>query len=134
MFKIAKTVSKKQDKIGIQTPWMQMCVEAYSASWPFTVSALGCGWLILAGFITFPNTFTSVTHSQTLKSTQGGRLVQQTVRNVPLLAVASVMSGIGIVGSFVLWFIWRVKRDNPLWIYTNVLWFVSLPALATMNN
>ena len=105
------------------TEYEQDCFEAFE--YPVSnVVATACGWLTLAGFMSFPNTFTSFTDSQKLSESKGGRMVQETVRNIPLLIIASVVSGLGIMGNFVLWIYWRLERRNPLYVNAYIFWLV----------
>jgi hypothetical protein len=89
------------------TPYMEMCTKANKVPSIYNILAALFSWLTLAGFVVLPGTFTSLKHSTTLSSSKGGEIVQKTVQNVPLLPMAGVMCGIGIVGTCWLWKKWR---------------------------
>ena len=81
------------------TPYMEMCTQANKVPSIYNILAALFSWLMLAGFVVLPGTFTSLKYSTTLSSSKGGEIVQKTVQNVPLLLIAGVMCGIGIVGT-----------------------------------
>ena len=120
-----KGKKKKPKRRKLITEYEQDCYEAFSSPSSNAVAAL-CGWLTLAGFMSFPNTFTSFTDSEKVGASQGGKLVQDTVRNIPLLIVASVVSGLGILGNVGLWIYWRLRRQNPLYVNAYIFWLVTL--------
>lgn len=81
-------------------------------------------WILLAGYIVFPATFTSLQKSSyddkadtTLKAH-----ALATARNLPLLYVAAVACGIGILGCVWLWW---VHRSNYVWVINRIF----LPSL-----
>jgi hypothetical protein len=55
-------------------------------------------WLLLAGFVVIPGTFTSIVNSRTLQTGAGkaGKAVVKTVQNLPLLGVAGACCLIGV--------------------------------------
>lgn len=115
--------SKEPKPRKVITQYEQDCVETFEYPM-FNVFATACGWLTLAGFMSFPNTFTSFTESQKVSESKGGKIVQDTVRNVPLLIIASVISGLGVVGNCGLWIYWRLRRQNSLYVNTYIFWLV----------
>ncbi|RDB26836.1 hypothetical protein Hypma_005368 [Hypsizygus marmoreus] len=79
-------------------------------------------WILLAGFVLFPGTFTSLQNAQADISSEFGRHVLNAVTHVPLFVIAFICCGIGAVGMVYLW--WR-------WMY-NYVWLVNrifLPGL-----
>lgn len=74
-------------------------------------------WILLAGFVLFPGTFTS------LQSVQGGGLngveahALHTVKNVPLFVIAWICCGIGAVGMCWLWWRWM---NNYVWLVNRI--------------
>ncbi|KAF9479540.1 hypothetical protein BDN70DRAFT_806966 [Pholiota conissans] len=69
-------------------------------------------WILLAGFILFPGTFTSL---ENLPSDQVGAVGQKVIHSVtglPLYIVAWVCCGVGAGGMIWLWWRWR---KNYLW-------------------
>ncbi|KAH8800716.1 hypothetical protein F5884DRAFT_890323 [Xylogone sp. PMI_703] len=80
-------------------------------------------WLLLAGFIVLPVTFTSLHDSNALKSIgKAGKVVSNVVENIPILVIAWICFGFGIVG--VAW-LWWVNSDNFIWLTDQIF----LPAL-----
>lgn len=60
-------------------------------------------WLLLAGFLVFPGTFTSIKHSIEAKGDDewGGKATEtivKSVKNIPLLVIAAVACGVSVVG------------------------------------
>lgn len=81
-------------------------------------------WILLAGYIVFPATFNSLQKSS-LDAKADTRLKSEalkTARNLPLLYVAAVACGIGIVGCLWLW--WK-HRKNYVWVINRIF----LPSL-----
>lgn len=81
-------------------------------------------WILLAGYIVFPATFNSLQKSS-LDAKADTRLKSEalkTARNLPLLYVAAVACGIGIIGCLWLW--WK-HRKNYVWVINRIF----LPSL-----
>jgi hypothetical protein len=81
-------------------------------------------WVLLAGYIVFPATFNSL-QKPSYDDKANTRLKAQalaTARNLPLLYVAAVACGIGIVGCLWLW--WK-HRSNYVWVINRIF----LPSL-----
>src|SRR5688572_4005645 len=66
-------------------------------AWKNAIAGL-CHWVVLAGFVVFPGTFTSIARSTTLQQNGAGRVLQLAVRNVPLIYVAAFACVLGVVG------------------------------------
>lgn len=84
-------------------------------------------WILLAGYIVFPATFNSLQKSS-FGDESDSRLEAQalkTARNVPLLYVAAVACGVGMLGCVWLWW---VHRRNYVWVINRIF----LPCL--MNS
>ncbi|KAJ1301979.1 hypothetical protein OPQ81_000815 [Rhizoctonia solani] len=103
------------------TRYMNMLLELDAVPRFHDMLASFFSWILLAGFVIFPGTFTSI---QQLDSDDPSRsdadkwiLVQ--VKNVPLLAIAGACCAIGAIGMIWLWhrwhknFIWLVNRIFP---------------------
>ena len=101
----------------IQTPYMVMLLQAREAPMRDNVLAAGFSWMILAGFIFFPGTFTSLENSESLGESKNGKAVQHTVQNISLLPFAVVFCLVGIVGSFWLWWKWS---KNYVWLVERI--------------
>lgn len=73
------------------------------------------GWLVLAGFVVFPGTFTSIEKLSTESATANAILDR--FQNLPLLIVASVACGLGALGLLWLTFRWR---QNYIWLLNRI--------------
>ncbi|KAH7076259.1 hypothetical protein FB567DRAFT_156858 [Paraphoma chrysanthemicola] len=81
-------------------------------------------WILLAGYIVFPATFTKL-QNEDLDAKADTNLKQKalkTVRNVPLLYIAAFACGLGVMGCLWLW--WK-HRKNYVWVINRIF----LPAL-----
>jgi hypothetical protein len=74
-------------------------------------------WLILAGFLVFPGTFSSLSTFTTLSNSANGELVQNAVKNIPLLPLAFLCC---LVGTVKLAYIWRDQRTNYVWLISYI--------------
>lgn len=81
-------------------------------------------WILLAGYIVFPATFNSLQKSSydAKANTALKAEALKTARNLPLLYVAAVACGVGIVGCVWLW--WK-HRGNYVWVINRIF----LPSL-----
>ena len=104
-----------------QTRYMVMCTQSNQARKRYTIGAALFSWLILAGYLVLPNTFTSLQSSKTLSESKGGQLLQSTVHNVKLLPFAGVLCLIGVAGISRLWYKWR---RNYVWLITYIFMYV----------
>ncbi|KAK5188857.1 hypothetical protein LTR96_010861 [Exophiala xenobiotica] len=73
-------------------------------------------WLILAGYIVFPGTFTSLKSSNSVEEaaskTPAGKIILHTVQNASLLWVAGACCLFGVIGIALLWKRWK---RNYIW-------------------
>jgi len=67
-------------------------------------------WLVHAGFIVLPNTFTTL---EAIGDTVTGEKELPAGRNLPLLYVAHGCSGVGGIGMCILWWRWS---HNYVWL------------------
>lgn len=71
-------------------------------------------WLLLAGFLVSPSTFSSNSQLHILeKAGDLGTTVAATVRHVPLLYIAAFCCLIAVAGLGSLWWRWR---QNYIWV------------------
>lgn len=122
-----KATQLSLDDTVSQTPYMVMCTQSHQARNRYTIGAALFSWLILAGYLVLPNTFTSLQSSKTLSGSKGGQLLQSTVRNVQLLPFAGVLCLIGVAGISRLWYKWR---RNYVWLITYIFMYVKLEIFA----
>lgn len=75
-------------------------------------------WLLLAGYIIFPATFTSLKKSSVLSETGvAGQAVLVAVQNTRLLVLASICYITSICGLLYLWWRWR---HNYIWLLNRI--------------
>lgn len=88
------------------------------------ILASACVWILLAGYIVFPATFNSLQKSSfdDKADTKLKAEALATARNLPLLYVAAVACGVGVMGSVWLW--WK-HRQNYVWVVNRIF----LPSL-----
>lgn len=85
--------------------------------------AAGATWLLLAGFLVLPGTFSSLQHSSELQELADANVwVASVVRNPPLLAVATLCCVVAITTLGWLW--WR-QESNHLWLINYLFSSVS---------
>lgn len=74
-------------------------------------------WILLAGYLVFPGTFTSLRTStsfrQTTAKTEVGKVAYHAVQNFPLLGIAAVCCAVGLCGAAWLWCRWWY---NCVWL------------------
>jgi hypothetical protein len=77
-------------------------------------------WLLLAGYMVFPGTFTSIRGSQTLVNGAGkaGKLVSTAVQHIPLLYLGAICCICGAAGMSWLGWLWRA---NYIWIVNRIV-------------
>lgn len=77
-------------------------------------------WILLAGFVIFPGTFTSLSslsRSSTLSDSHIASDILKSVKHIQLLIIAGVCSGIGALGMVWLWWRWR---QNYVWLLNRI--------------
>jgi predicted histidine transporter YuiF (NhaC family) len=78
-------------------------------------------WVLLAGYIVFPATFTSIQQNQNLTDKAQDNAVESkilaTVRNAPLLYIAAICCGVGVSG--MIW-LWWVHVGNYVWVINRI--------------
>jgi len=70
-------------------------------------------WILLAGFVLFPGTFTS------LQANQGGvgGAVIGAIQHLPLFIIAWICTGVGAIGMCWLWYRWQA---NYIWLVNRI--------------
>jgi hypothetical protein len=96
------------------TDYMKMSVEANEVKAHFNILAGFFAWITLAGFITLPNTFTSL---QGLAAIKAGEIVQKKIQNIPLLPLAGILCVSGMAGTG---FLFAKFRSNYIWLIARI--------------
>ncbi|OIW23690.1 hypothetical protein CONLIGDRAFT_547324, partial [Coniochaeta ligniaria NRRL 30616] len=115
---------------SFQTRYMNMLLSLDKIPRLHNILADFFGWIMLAGFIVFPGTFTSLAKLQdsaAVQQTPGASDVLDTVQSLPLLVVAAVCCGIGYAGNLWLSVRWRL---NYVWLINRLYMPGTLNALA----
>ncbi|KAJ5641198.1 hypothetical protein N7490_005198 [Penicillium lividum] len=116
---------------SLETRYVRMMVEADKIPWQYNVLASAAHWVLLAGYLVVPGTFTSLQTSKevnsTLSNNEAGSLMLDTIKNPPLLAMAIFffVTGIGIMG----WLYWEYQ-SNYLWLINHIFMPTLLNAFA----
>jgi hypothetical protein len=86
-------------------------------------------WILLAGYIVFPATFSKLQKGELddKAETSIEKHALNTVRNVPLLYVAAFACGLGVLGCLWLW--WE-HRKNYVWVINRIFMPALLNSLA----
>ncbi|KAH7146762.1 hypothetical protein B0J13DRAFT_584261 [Dactylonectria estremocensis] len=114
-----------------------MIIKSHEVPNTYNLIAAVSNWLFLAGFVFFPGTFTSLSHTSALADS-AGRAVQHAVDNIPLLCIGVLSSLLGETG--ICWVWWNL-RDNNIWlidrvfllsIFNSVIALVLITAIVTV--
>lgn len=98
----------------VQTRYVNMLLALDDIPQMFNLMASFFTWILLAGFVLFPGTFTSLQQQQL---SGVGAQVLDVVSNIPLYIIAWVCTGIGGVGMIWLWWRWQL---NYIWIVNRI--------------
>ncbi|KAJ4420049.1 hypothetical protein N0V82_004621 [Gnomoniopsis sp. IMI 355080] len=99
----------------IRTRYMDMLLQLDLVPRMHNILSSFFGWLVLAGFVVFPGTFTSIEKLTTTSATANAILGR--LQNLPLLIVAAVACGLGALG--LLWLTVRWRR-NYIWLLNRI--------------
>lgn len=105
----------------IQTRYMEMLLQLDLVPRMHNILSAFFGWLLLAGFVVFPGTFTSIeklsTDPDLAAELPTASAILDRFQNLPLLIVASVACGLGALG--LLWLAFRWRR-NYIWLLNRI--------------
>jgi hypothetical protein len=90
-----------------QTEYLRMLIEYDNLPLGSSLLALFFTWILLAGYLVFPGTFTSINHFSGESAPK--TLLVLAVRNLPLLWTAAVCCGIGACG--IVWLWWKLRAN-----------------------
>ncbi|KIJ10269.1 hypothetical protein PAXINDRAFT_86323 [Paxillus involutus ATCC 200175] len=109
----------------MHTKYVDMLMKFDNISYWWDIAAIVVNWLLLAGFVMFPGTFTSWETSDLDTVVALANIIQQ----LPLYVVAWACTGIGGVGMLFLWWKWR---KNYFWLKSSIFLPGLLHSLAGM--
>lgn len=102
-----------------------MLVEVDYMPWIYNAAASTAHWVLLAGYLVIPGTFTSLQRSskveQALKENETGNIILSTIQNPLLLAIACSFWAAGAM--LLAWLCWEWK-SNYLWLINRVFMWV----------
>lgn len=105
----------------LQTRYMEMLLSLDKIPRLHNILAAFFGWVLLAGFVVFPGTFTSIRdlsdNPELEDESPTASTVLSHVQNLPLLVIAAICCGIGTAGLLWLAFRWR---SNYVWLLNRV--------------
>ncbi|KUI57822.1 hypothetical protein VP1G_05117 [Cytospora mali] len=111
----------------LNTRYMEMLLSLDKIPRLHNILASFFGWLVLAGFVVFPGTFTSIQDYTNKSGLEQASDILKHVQNIPLVIVASVCCGIGAIG--LLWLCFRWRR-NYVWMLNRIFLPGATNALA----
>jgi hypothetical protein len=110
----------------LETRYVRMILEADKAPWQYNLLASGAHWVLLAGYLVIPGTFTSLQKSDTVHNTlsdnEAGEIILKSIQNPPLLALASVFF---VVGLALLGRLYYEYRSNYIWLINRIFMYVT---------
>ena len=111
---------------SVQTRYMDMLLAMDTIPRLHNILSSFFTWILLAGFIIFPGTFTTISSldSQAIPGNHTASTIIASVKNIPLLVIAGVCAGIGAVGMVWLWWRWR---QNYVWLLNKIFLYVPSP-------
>lgn len=102
----------------IETRYMQMLLELDHIPWFYNILAGAGHWILLAGYLVVPGTFTSL--QEKTKSLDNDHMKESveatiinTIRNPPLLAISCFCLTLG--ATIMIWLSWKI-RNNYIWL------------------
>lgn len=110
------------------TLYTQMLKEEAEMDWRYNLGAGIGNWVLLAGYLVVPGTFTSLNNSgevgQKLQENNAGRVLLKTIQNPPLLVIACIFLALG--GSLLGWLSVKFK-DSYSWLINRIfMWETPL--------
>lgn len=121
-------VGHQQDRSSyepLETCYVRMILEADKIPWQHNLLASGAHWVLLAGYLVVPGTFTSLQASATLHNTlsdnEAGEVILNRIQNPPLLALACVLF---VVGLTLMGWLYHEYRSNYIWLINRIFMWV----------
>lgn len=111
--------------LTVETEYVGMLLELHSIHWIYNFAASFANWMLLAGYLVIPGTFTSLQKSDSiadkLSQNRAEKAILETIQNPPLVAISWSLLGIGISIMSVLSYRWR---HNYLWLINRLFMYV----------
>ncbi|KAJ5100807.1 hypothetical protein N7456_006859 [Penicillium angulare] len=101
--------------------YLRMLKEEAQMDWKLNSCANAANWILLAGYVIIPGTFTSLKSSSEVQSllqkNETGRVVLKTIQNPPLLVIAFLFF---IIGGTTLGWLWIKFKSNYPWLINKI--------------
>lgn len=105
-----------------ETRYVQMVVQSDEVIWEINALASASHWILLAGYLVVPGTFTSLKKSEgfgkTLEGSAAGNAVLNAIQNPPLLTTACFFF---VIGLFIMILLGWKFRENYIWLMNRLL-------------
>ncbi|CAG7957991.1 unnamed protein product [Penicillium salamii] len=115
----------------LETAYVRMIVEADEIAWEYNIIASSANWVLLAGYLVVPGTFTSLQRSSALNNSlshnTAGDAILSTIQNPPLLAIACILF---VLGTTTMGWLFRAHRINYIWLINRLFIPTLLNAFA----
>lgn len=108
---------------SVQTRYMEMLLHLDKIPRLHNIMASAFTWILLAGFLVVPGTYTKIQTSQTVKDADNpndtgvAHDIVHSIANIGLLWVSGFLALVGAFGCFYLWFRWR---QNYVWLINRI--------------
>src|SRR5271156_1206544 len=113
---------------SVQTRYMGMLLHLDQIPRLHNILAAVFTWILLAGFLVIPGTFTSFKNSEAFKDSDNKDALEQkilhSVANIGLLWLSGACCVIGLLGCCWLWFMWR---RNYVWLINRIFLYDQFP-------
>ncbi|KAL4889169.1 hypothetical protein BDV59DRAFT_120911 [Aspergillus ambiguus] len=124
-----------RDQQSSRTAYIQMLIDMEKIPMLDNMLATFYGWVLLAGYLVLPGTFTSIRTSRSVQQaadkSEIGIMAYSAVQNVPLLAVAALCCAVGLCGSGQLSY---RRRDNFVWLARKVFLPIFINSITGFVN
>jgi hypothetical protein len=119
-------LARSDTSLTIETEYVRMLLELQDIHWLYNFMASLAAWMLLAGYLVIPGTFTSLQRSNTITNkmaqNDAEKAVLKTIQNPPLVAIAWVLLSIGVASMSFLFYRWR---KNYLWLISRLFMYVQ---------
>jgi hypothetical protein len=103
------------------TLYTQMLKEEAEMDWKYNLGAGAGNWVLLAGYLVVPGTFTSLNNSdqveQKLQENNAGRVLLKTIQNPLLLVIACIFLALG---GFLLGWLSLKFKNSYSWLINRI--------------
>ncbi|KAL4863561.1 hypothetical protein BDV12DRAFT_189606 [Aspergillus spectabilis] len=123
----------RTNTIPIKTEYMHMLLDLDYIPWYYNMISSIANWVLLAGYLVIPGTFTSLQKSDMLNddlsTSETGQAIVASIQNPPILVIACAFLVMGLTG--MVWLFWK-RRDNYIWLINRL--FMETSRLTCLNS